>query len=143
MDYGLTFRRTNNKLVGNVDADWANGPDRRSYTGYVFKLSDAPISWECKKQPTVALSSTKAEYKALSSASKEAVYLQRLLNELTGTLDCVSLFNDNQSAQKLAMNPVHHNRTKHIDVRSHFIRELIEVNKIALSLQISLMHTTE
>lgn len=133
LDYGLTFKRTGEPLCGFVDADWANGSDRRSYTGYVFKLANAPVSWECKKQPTVALSSTEAEYMALTSAAKEAVFLQRLIGEITGESYVVTLCNDNQSAQKLAQNPVHHNRTKHIDVRYHFIRELVENNKIKLS----------
>jgi hypothetical protein len=132
IDYSLCYRKTDEKLCGYVDSDWANRKDRRSYTGYVFKYSNGPISWECKKQTTVALSSTEAEYMALSSASKEAIFLARFISEVSGESAPVILFNDNQSAQRLAVNPVHHNRTKHIDVRHHFIRELIEQNIINL-----------
>lgn len=88
---------------------------------------------EDRKYTGFVLKSTEAKYKALSSASKEAVYLQRLICEITGECSSVTIFNDNQSAQKLAQNPVHHSRTKHIDVRYHFIRELVENNKIVLS----------
>ena len=77
---GLRFRRTGKALEGFVDADWANCPnDRKSYTGFVFALAGCPITWEARKQRTVALSSTEAEYMALSEAAKEATYLRRLL----------------------------------------------------------------
>lgn len=130
--HSLIFSRNGNyKIEGYVDADWAsNKIDRKSYTGYVFKLSGCAISWKSIKQRTVALSSTEAEYMALSEASKEAIHLRNLLSELTGKLSCIIVYNDNQSALKLATNPVFHNRSKHIDVRYHFIREIIHENLI-------------
>lgn len=112
-------------LEGFVDSDWANDSDRKSYTGYVFKLSSGPVSWQCMKQKTVALSSTESEYIALSEACKEAIYLRNILKELIDFSDKVVVYNDSQSAQKLALNPVFHKRSKHIDVKYHFVRECI------------------
>lgn len=125
---GLYFKKDQKLLTGYVDADWGNCPeDRRSYTGFVFILGGSPISWESRKQRTVALSSTEAEYMALTEAAKEAVYLRRLLSELGfDKLGHVSLFCDNNGAQKLAKNAIFHNRTKHIDIRYHFIRHILK-----------------
>lgn len=131
---GLLFKKSDTiRLEGFADADWAsNVIDRKSYSGYCFKLSGAVVSWESRKQCSVSLSSTEAEYIALSEASKEAIYLYNLLGELIGTYDCITLYNDNQSAQKLCLNPTFHKRTKHIDVRYHFIRETISNNIVSI-----------
>ncbi|XP_026475639.1 uncharacterized protein LOC113380719 [Ctenocephalides felis] len=124
--YGLKFKKDSENLVGYTDADWASdNVDRKSYTGFCFKFSNSIISWESSKQKTVALSSTEAEYMAISDASKEAIYLKNLLMELTDVNESVRIYNDNKSAQKLSYNPVFHKRSKHIDVRHHFIREAI------------------
>lgn len=124
-NYSLKFRKENTGLEGFVDADWQVTHGIENHTGFMFKFSDSIISWESTKQKTVALSSTEAEYMAISEACKEAIYLRNLLQELTGNVCCVKLFNDNQSAQKLSINPVYHKRSKHIDVRHHFIREAV------------------
>lgn len=130
-DHCLVYKRNSNYLEGFVDADWgSNILDRRSYTGFCFTFSKSLVSWESTKQKTVALSSTEAEYMALTEATKEGIYLQNLLNELTNYSNSVILYSDNQSALKLASNPVFHKRSKHIDVRHHFIRETIESGKI-------------
>ncbi|XP_049317560.1 uncharacterized protein LOC125780129 [Bactrocera dorsalis] len=82
-DYKLVYRRTGKQIEGFADADWgSNSLDRKSYTGYVFFLGGSAVSWESKRQSSVALSSTEAEYIALSSAAKEAVYLRRLIAEI-------------------------------------------------------------
>lgn len=122
-------------LEGFVDSDWANDHDRKSYTGYVFKLSGGPISWQSSKQKSTALSSTEAEYIGLSEASKEAVYLKNILSELIDFKSSVMIYNDNQSAQKLASNPIFHKRSKHIDVRYHFVRECVSNNLITIRYQ--------
>lgn len=117
----------NIKCYRLVDADWAsNHLDRRSYTGYVFKIGAAAVSWESKKQRTVALSSTEAEYMALSDGAKEAKFIRSFLFETIGRLSSVTLFNDNQSAQKLCNSQIHHNRSKHIDIRHHFVRQVVK-----------------
>jgi len=135
IDVGIVFTRTSTPLMGYVDADWANCPDdRRSYTGYAFILGGSPVSWESRKQRTVALSSTEAEYMALSEAVKEAIYLKRMLSELGFyKLAEVNVYIDNNGARKLAENPVFHNRTKHIDVRHYFVREAIERERLIVS----------
>lgn len=129
---GLSFKKTTKSLIGYVDANWANClDDRKSYTGFVFMMAGNPISWESRKQPTTALSSTEAEYMALSEATKEAVYLQSFLLELGMTaVQKVKLFSDNCGAIKLADNPIHHNRSKHIDVRHHFVRGALQSGRI-------------
>src|SRR3954447_3482679 len=122
------------KLIGYCDANWGNDiSTRRSTTGYLFYLSGGVISWSSKRQPTVALSSTEAEYMAITHATKEAIWLRSLMNELgydqsTPTL----IFEDNQSCIALAKNPVHHARTKHIDIQHHFIREKVKSREIEL-----------
>lgn len=125
---GLIYRKTGKPILGFVDADWANCPeDRKSYTGFVFILAGCPVSWESRKQRTVTLSSTEAEYMALSEASKEAIYLKRLVSNLGfNSMAHVCIRCDNNGARKLAENPVFHNRSKHIDVRHHFVREALK-----------------
>lgn len=124
--YCLKYSKESAGLVGFVDADWASdATDRRSYTGFCFTKSGSAISWESKKQRTVALSSCEAEYMALSEACREAIYLQKLEFEIIGTYNKIVLYNDSQSALKLANNYQSHKRSKHIDVRYHFIREVL------------------
>ncbi|XP_068617470.1 uncharacterized protein [Battus philenor] len=94
-----------NKIVGYVDADWgSNVIDRESCTGYCFTLSGGLTSWGSKKQKNVALSSTEAEYVGISESCKEAIYLRNLKNKITGHMQCIVIFNDNQRAHKLLHN---------------------------------------
>ena len=91
------------------------------------------ISWKSRKQPTVALSSCEAEYMSLTSATQEGKYLLSMLNEILNLEQTkFTLFCDNQSAISLAKNPVKHSRSKHIDIRFHFIRNEIENNSLAI-----------
>ena len=125
LECGLLYEGTGLQLFGAVDADWGSCKiDRRSYSGYVFILAGSPVSWEARKQRAVALSSTEAEYMALSEATKEAMYLRDVLTNIGMDCECVTLFNDNQSAIKLTKSDSFHARTKHIDVRHHFIRDV-------------------
>ena len=126
-NYCLTFTKCDHdlKLVGYCDSDWGNSTDRRSISGYCFHLNEKSslISWKSKKQNVIALSSCEAEYVAMTVAVQEAKFLRQLLSDLTNSdFMCVNLFADNQGAILLAKNPVHHQRTKHIDVKYHFIR---------------------
>lgn len=110
-------------LMGFADFDFAsNVSDRRSYTGFAFKLAGGAVSWEHKKQTTVALSSIVAEYMAITEASEDAIYFRNV------SVSVFSIYNDNQSAQKIATNHVCHKKSRHIDVRYHFIRESVPVN---------------
>lgn len=126
---------------GLVDSDYGGCPDTyRSTTGWVFLLAGAPVSWSSKRQKTVAMSSCEAEYVAASEATKEAMWLRRLLKELigvhtlrnTGRSYTLNLEIDNNSAMKLSKNPEFHARSKHIAIRHHFIREQIADGAIAL-----------
>ncbi|THH04747.1 hypothetical protein EW146_g10096 [Bondarzewia mesenterica] len=134
-DTRLVYRGTQKEeLTGFVDADWAgNVNDRRSISGFVFKVADGAISWSSKKQGSTALSSTKAEYVAGTHAAKELVWLWALFAEIS--LPCkgpTTLFMDNQSAMAIAENPVYHARTKHIGARHHFLRERVEDGELEL-----------
>ena len=133
-DYGIFYRRGKSLLVGYVDPDWGGSiDDRRSFTGYAFSMSGGVVAWDSRKQRTVALSTTEAKYMAMSEATKEAIHLKRFLQELGESgKKSIKLLVDNYSPQKLATNPVYHARTKHIDIRHHFVREIVESGEIVL-----------
>ena len=116
-----------------MDADYAGDLDkRRSTTGYVFTLAGGVISWMSKLQETVVLSTTEAEYIATSDSYKEEIWLKGLLDEIGRTQEKVNVFCDSQSAIHLATNPAYHSKTKHIDVRYHFVRHIIKGGKVVL-----------
>lgn len=119
-------------LIGYADSDFASDlQTRRSTCGYVFKMCNAPVTWSSKRQSNVVLSTTEAEYVAASHASKEATWLQRLLTDLKECVVKPVVLNiDNQSAIRLIRNPEFHNRTKHIDIKYHFVREKFEDGEI-------------
>lgn len=122
-------------MLGYTDADWAGDAyDRKSTTGYLFLSGSTPVTWNSKKQPTVALSSTEAEYMAITEGTKEAVWLRRLFGELKvqNLKKPTTIHGDNQGSLNLAHNPVYHGRTKHIEVKHHFIREKIISKEISL-----------
>jgi hypothetical protein len=94
-------------------------------------IGSSAVTWSSQKQKSVALSSCEAEYIAASTAACQAVWLSRLLGEMTGEEPKkIKLFVDNMSAIALCKNPVYHERTKHIDTRFHFIRECVELGKV-------------
>lgn len=117
------------ELVGYVDSDWAGCHDtRRSTTGWTFTLGGTPIAWASKRQKSVAMSTCEAEYIAAAEAAKEAIWLRNLLSELNIpqiSLGPTTLMIDNNAAMKLTKNPEFHARTKHIELRHHFLREQV------------------
>lgn len=127
---GLTLGLTTGGLQVFTDSDWAGDKDsQRSSGGYVPHLGGGPTSWESKLQPMVALSLCEAEYMAVKEATKKAIWLQDLLNDLdpsTVTDRPTTIHSDNQGTIALARNPVHHIRTKHIDIQYHYVREQTE-----------------
>lgn len=133
INYKLVYKCTSNVLVGYCDANWGGDlKDRRSTTGYCFKFADCLISWSSKKQASVSLSSTESEYIAISMASSEACWLINLLKDFNIVKVCpVTIFCDNQSAIMVA-NTESVKRLKHIDIRYHFIKELIKCGKVLL-----------
>jgi hypothetical protein len=122
------------KLVGYSDSDLAGDIDTRKTTsGILFFLGNNVITWQSQKQKVVALSSCEAEYIAATTAACQGVWLARLLAEFKGRRPTtINLRIDSQSAIQLSKNPVFHDRSKHIDIRYHFIRDCIEKNRVAL-----------
>ena len=134
-NYGICFRKTKDfSLQGFTDSDWAGSiEDRKSTSGNCFVLGTGAISWSSKKQATVALSSTEAEYVAACASACQAVWLRGILSDLGQQQSrATSIKCDNQSAVMLSRNPVLHGRTKHIDIKHHYIRELIANEEIQL-----------
>ena len=118
-------------LSTTTDSDWAaNTNDCRSQTGFFLRLAGAPISWMSRTQKTIALSSTEAEYMALSDCSQQVVWVHTLLGELGYALKPILICGDNQGLIFIGSNPVTEKRSKHIDIRYHYIHEVIR-RKIA------------
>ncbi|PLW35354.1 hypothetical protein PCASD_15517 [Puccinia coronata f. sp. avenae] len=126
---------------GYSDADWAEDrEDRRSTSAYTFRIGDGAISWKSRKQATVSLLSTEAEYKALSDSCKEGIWLRNILTELClRPREALPLHFDNEGAKALANNPEHHSRTKHIDARYHLFRNALRIQESRSSMS---RHTT-
>jgi hypothetical protein len=138
-DQGIVFPRSGDKeaprLVIYSDADMAGDIDgRRSTSGVLVFLGPAPISWQSLKQKIVALSTCEAEYVAAATGACQGVWLRRLLEEITGGEEAAppALKVDNQPAIALAKNPVLHDRSKHIDVKFHFLRSCVDEGKIVI-----------
>nr|XP_010912064.1 uncharacterized protein LOC105038071 [Elaeis guineensis] len=131
---GLIFTAQSNCIVtGFCDSDYACDLDRRrSLTGYVFTLSGCAVSWKATLQSIFALSTTEAEYMALTEAEKEAIWLKGLVQDLDLEQDCLDIHCDSQSALHLARDQMYHERTKQVDVRYHFIRDLVEKGDVRL-----------
>nr|GEV63617.1 Gag-Pol polyprotein [Tanacetum cinerariifolium] len=124
---GVVSRDSDLIVNGYVDSDYACDLDgSKSTTGYVFTLFGRTVSWVSKPQSVVAMSTIEAEYVAAAQASKEAVWLKMLLEELGHEQEKITLFCDNQSALHLARNPTFHSKTKHIRVQYHFVRKKVE-----------------
>ena len=133
-DLWLTFGgQSKLSAEGFCDADWGGQKHHHSISGYSFHMGARAISWSSKKQHVVALSSTEAEYIAQTHAAKEALWLCSFLRELRSAPDDLLILNcDKQGAIALAKDNKFHARTKHIDVRYHFIREVVEDRKVTV-----------
>jgi len=135
VDYGLDYRRSDGVgLVGFTDSDWAGCVrDRKSTSGCCFSLGSAAVSWFSRKQRSVALSSAEAEYMAASQATCEALWLRKLLVDLFDQeLRPTVIYCDNQSCIQLSENPVFHDRSKHIEIKYHFIRDYVQRGAVEL-----------
>lgn len=129
VNYQLTYTNcninNNNTLVGYADSDFARSMDRKSTSGYVFKLYGNTISWKSKKQNIVTLSTTEAELVALCESCVESCWLIKLLKDVDVNLKHVTIFEDNQSTIKTVNNP-DQKRLKHIDIKYNFVKEKVE-----------------
>lgn len=137
IEYGLVYPKlasNDNRLTGYSDSDLGGDvDDRKSTTGVVYFLGGMPISWQSHKQKAVALSTCEAEYMAGAAGACQAKWLTRLLGDVVGSrVQQPILKMDSQSAIALAKNPVLHDRSKHIDIKYHFIRDCVENGSLSL-----------
>ena len=134
-DFGLLYKKgEHSDLMGFTDSDYAGDQDdRKSTSGYVFMLGTGAVSWSSKKQPIVTLSTTEAEFVAAASCACQAIWLRRILEEIQFKQQgATSIYCDNSSTIKLSRNLVLHGRSKHIDVKYHFLRDLAKDEVINL-----------
>jgi hypothetical protein len=134
-NFGILYKRDGmDELRAFTDSDYAGDvEDRKSTSGYVFLMSSGAVSWLSKKQPIVTLSTTEAEFVAAAGCASQAVWMRRVLENLgLAQKECTTIWCDNSSTIKLSKNPVMHGRSKHIDVRFHFLRDLVNDGIIQL-----------
>ena len=132
-NFGICYEKSKiGKCVGYSDSDWAGDKsDRKSTSGYCFSLGSGLISWRANKQTCVALSTAEAEYVALSGAAQEAVWLGKLLNDINfPNNDPILIFEDNQSTICLSNANRNHAKSKHIDIKYNYIRDVVRCNKV-------------
>ena len=134
--FGILLHADSNlNVYAYCDSDWgACLLTRRSLTGYFVTLGGSPVFWKTKKQATVSRSSAKAEYRSMAVATSELVWLKSLLTSLgVFPIQVMKLFFDSQAAIHIAKNPVFHERTKHIEINCHFVRERLVNRDLVLS----------
>lgn len=127
-EFGIQYSREGGReMLGYTDSDYAGDvDDRKSTFGYVFVMSRGAVSWTSKKQPIVTLSTPEADFVAAAYVACQAVWLRNILEEIgVDQKEETVLYCDNSSTIKLSKNPVQHGRSKHIPVRFHFLRELV------------------
>ncbi|XP_048231282.1 secreted RxLR effector protein 161-like [Ricinus communis] len=135
IELGILYKKRGQEmLVGYSDSDYAGDiEDRKSTSGYVFLISSGAVAWSSKKQPVVTLSTTEAEFIVAASCARQAVWMRRILEKLGyNQSKCTDIFCDNSSIIKLSKNPVMHGRSKHIDVRFHFLGDLTKDGVVKL-----------
>jgi hypothetical protein len=124
------------RLKGYTDADWVGDLDeRKSTSGYTFLLSGGAITWCSKKQSCVAFSTMESEYVACSAAVQEAVWLRRFLQRLDvvpSAMDPITIYSDSMVALAYAKDPKYHGKTKHIEIKYHYIREMVAKKEVFL-----------
>lgn len=133
INHGILFQGSHGMDVnGFSDSDYAGCiDDRKSTSGFMFTISGGAMSWKSKKQTNIAASTCEAEYMACCSATKEAVWLSRLVSDiLQQPIQPISPGIDNDDTIYLANNPAINERSKHIDIQYHFVRECVQKSKV-------------
>jgi hypothetical protein len=120
-----------NVICGYSDADWAGSFNRKFTTGFCTFVGGNLVTWKSKKQNVVARSSAEAEYRAMASTASELVWLKQLLRDMGIEFNQpMKMYCDNNFARHIALNPMFHERTKHIEVDCHFVREKVQAKEI-------------
>jgi hypothetical protein len=137
VNYGLGFKASGTNAGLTVysysDADWAGDiTDRKSTSGGLVVINGTPVSWWTKKQKCVATSTCEAEYVSLCDAAKECLWFAQWFNEYLGTTVSFPIYCDNTAAIQLSKNEIQHQKTKHIDIAYHFLRDLIKTSKVSV-----------
>ena len=129
---GIWYKDNNsNEVCGYSDADWAGSFDRKSTTGYCTFVGGNIVTWKSKKQNVVARSSAEAEYRAMASTASELAWIKQILEDLGFKIQApIKMFCDNNAARHITSNAVFHERTKHIEVDCHYIREKVQAKEI-------------
>jgi hypothetical protein len=136
-DLGIVYKALPQQpsfFYGYADASYGNADERKSISGYIFLAGNGAITWSSRKQVSVALSSTEAEYVALSEAAREACWLRNLYGELgllQGEIPTM-IRGDNEGLIAMAKNLQFHKRSKHIEIRWHWVRDLVQASKICV-----------
>jgi hypothetical protein len=129
--YGIRYTSSGGVMLhGFIDSDWMGSTvDRKSTSGFCFSLGSTMISWSSRKQGSVAQSTAEVEYIVASAASREAVWLRKLLSYLfSSNLETIVIHCENQRCTKLTKNPVFHDRSKHIVMRYHYVWDMVQKN---------------
>ena len=134
LDMPCVFTDSDMHLVGYIDSDWAGSvQDRNSTSKCCFNLGSVVISWCSRKQTSVALSSAETEYIAACMAAREAVWLRKLLVGLSGhMLEPTVIHCDNQNCVQMSLNLVHHDQTKHVEMRYHYVQDMVQRHAVEL-----------
>jgi hypothetical protein len=129
LDFGPCYNGDHDfRLVGYNDSDWTGSvSDKKSTSGCCFSLGSTMTSWQSRKHSSIALSTTEAEYIAACSTSCEAIWLRKLLTGLFDLeMEATVILCDNQSCIKMTENPVFHDKSKHIEIWYHYIRDMVQ-----------------
>ncbi|GJZ22272.1 ribonuclease H-like domain-containing protein [Tanacetum coccineum] len=146
VDFGLQlYVSATTSLLGYTDADWAGCPSTRMSTlGYCVFLGDNLLSWSAKQQHTISRSSVKAKYHGVANVVAETAWVRNLLCELHSPLMTVTLvYYDNVSAVYMSANPIQHQRTKHIEIDIHFVRDMVTAGQVRVLHVPSRFHYTD
>lgn len=130
---GILFSaKSDLQLHAYADADWASSECRKSTSGWCVFMGESLLTWKSKKQQTVSRSSAEAEYRSLASVTCEVIWLHNLLLDFGITKQPTLLYCDNKAAIHIATNPTFHERTKHVEIDLHFVREKVENGDLKL-----------